>query len=255
MLLCDAHHLMPKATKTLILTAAVIAGGFSAQTVQTAPARSVLNATIPAAQLTHLDLQALDGAVDLKADPNPAATDVKISVALDAPRAKNFRKPAAANIAAIALDWRADQTVLRVGLKNAGEGNVEASWTITVPARFSARIEAHDGAVVVDGIAGGVEASVNAGLGGRRGVIDVNVPRGRLALSMGVGNVRASRASADFSSATVAARVGDAEIFLLGHEIVAPREPGPGHRVSLDGKGPDTISLKVSVGDVSLKIG
>ena len=51
------------------------------------------------------------------------------------------------------------------------------------------------------------------------------------------------------------ATVGDAALYLLGHEIVAPHEPGPGHHVKLDGKGPDTLSLAVSVGDVSLKIG
>jgi hypothetical protein len=168
---------------------------------------------------------------------------------------KNFKKAAPADPAAVAIDWAGDKNVLRVGLKNAGVGNIEAEWTITVPARFSARIDMHDGTIRVDGIAGGLEARVSSGLGGGHGTMDVTVPRGSLALSMGVGNIRASRADTAFSSAVVRATVGDAQLSLLGHEIVAPHEPGPGHRVSLDGKGPDTLSLNVSVGDVSLKIG
>jgi hypothetical protein len=242
-------------TRTLILTGAVLAAAASPQPVETASVNRVLTATSPASQLTHLDLTALDGSVDLKADPNPAAANVTISVALDPPRARNFRTPASADLAAVTLDWRAERNVLRVGLTNARAGNIEAAWSITVPARFSAKIGAHDGSVVIEGIAGGVEADVNAGLGGRRGAIDVTVPRGSLALSMGVGNIRATRANAAFGSAVVRATVGDAELYLLGHEIVAPHAPGPGHKIALDGKGGDALSLKVSVGDVSLRIG
>lgn len=246
---------MTRPTKTLILAGLGLSAVALPQTVHTAAVSSALTATVPASQLTHLYLRSLDGTVELKADPNPSATDVTISVALDPPRLKNFRRPASADLGNVAIDWSTDKNVLRVGLTNAAEGNVEATWTITVPARFSARIDAHNASVVVTGIAGGVEANVEAGLAGRNGSLDVNVPRGRLALSMAVGNIRATRASADFSSAIVRASVGDAELYLLGHEIVAPHEPGPGHHVTLDGKGPDTLSVKVSVGDVSLKIG
>jgi hypothetical protein len=148
-----------------------------------------------------------------------------------------------------------DRNIAHVGLKNAAEGNVEATWTITVPARFSARVDAHDGSVRINGLEAGVDATVNSGLRGRRGSLDVEVPSRRLNLTMGVGEITAKRRSSDFSSAVVRSTVGDAELFLLGHEIVAPRKPGPGHRVTLDGRGPDTLSLTVSVGDVSLKIG
>jgi hypothetical protein len=242
-------------TRTLILTGAVLTAVAFPRIAETASANRVLTATIPASQLTHLDLTALDGSVDLKADPNPSATNVTISVALDPPRMHNFTRPVSADLAAVALDWRADSNILRVGLTNARAGNIEAAWTITVPARFSARVDAHDGSVAIDGLAGGVEADVNAGLGGRHGALDVTVPRGKLALTMGVGDIHATRADANFGSAIVRATVGDASLYLLGHEIVAPHAPGPGHKVSLDGKGGDTLSVKVSVGDVKLKIG
>lgn len=254
MLLCIAHQMI-RPSRALILTGAVLAAAALPHPIQIAAANRVLTADIPAAQFTHLDLRALDGTVDIKADPNPAAANVTISVALDPPRMQNFKKAAPADPANVAIDWTGDKNVLRVGLKNAAVGNIETAWTITVPARFSAQIDAHNGAISVTGLAGGVEASVSSGLGGRRGVIDVTVPRGRLALTMGVGVIRASRDAADFSNAVVRSTIGDAHLFLLGHEIVAPHEPGPGHRVSLDGQGPDTLSLKVSVGDVSLKIG
>lgn len=224
-------------------------------TALTAAAGRVLTAKVPAAALTHLDLTAFDGTVDLKADPNASSTDVTISVAIEPAAPRMGRKRAPLTIGDVALDAVVDANVLRVGLRNATKDNVEAVWTITVPARFSARIEGHDGSLSIEGLAGGVEASLNSGLGGRGGVIIADVPRGRLDLSMGVGDIKAVRRSADFSSAVVSATVGDAELYLLGHEIVAPHKPGPGHKVRLDGKGPDSLSLKVSVGDVSLRIG
>jgi hypothetical protein len=220
-----------------------------------APTERVLTNRIPAAALTHLDLTALDGTVTLTADPSPTATDVVITVTVNAAPKRLGHKVPAVELADVTLDCQATANVLRVGLTHAAEGAVDAVWTVTVPARFSARVDAHDASVTIDGLAGGVDARVNSGLRGRRGALTVDVPRGRLTLSMGVGDIRATRRSAEFSSAVVSSTVGDAELYLIGHEIVAPHKPGPGHRLSLDGRGGDALAVTVSVGDVSLKIG
>jgi hypothetical protein len=220
----------------------------------TPPAR-VLTANIPAAALTHLDLTALDGRVDLAASADPAANTITVTVSLDAPRLKNFKRPPAADLSTVALKTTVAANVLRLALENAREGNIEASWTIVVPARFSARIDGHDGQITVTGLEGGIEASLNAGLGGRRAQLIVDVPRGALQLSVAVGDITARRRSATFDRAEVNATVGNAELYLMGHEIKSPRAPGPGHRVELDGDGPEAIRARVTVGDVSVRIG
>lgn len=213
-----------------------------------------LTASIPATSLTHLDLTALDGVVTIRAAANDA-TDVTVAVTLAPPRLKNMRRPKSADLSTVRLRQDVDHNILRLGLTNAGEGNVEATWTIGVPARFSARISGHDGDVHVNGIAGGVEATLNSGLGGRGARLNVDVPAGKLKLSVGVGDIVANRQSAVFDAADVRASVGRASLFVLGHEIKAPHAPGPGHRITLGGEGDHVVVAKVSVGDVTMRIG
>jgi hypothetical protein len=247
----SAHALFP-------ITAVLVVASLRAATPVAGAAPSaarVLTTSIPAATLTHLDLTALDGQVDLTASPDPASTTIMVTVALNPPRVHNFRRPASADLTRVAIAADVAGNIARLGLTNAQPGNIEATWTISVPARFSARVSSHNGAVAISGLEGGVDAAVDAGLGGRGGRLSVDIPRGRLTLTVGVGTLTARRRSASFDRADVSATVGDAELFLLGHEIKAPHAPGPGHHVTLDGDGPDVIRARVSVGDVTLHIG
>lgn len=216
---------------------------------------TVLTASIPADALTHLDLTALDGAVDLTASTDPGATHITVSVSLAPPRTRNMRRPIAADISQVRIRQNTHQKVLQLGLTNADEGNIEATWTIVVPARFSARINGHDGEIHVTGLSGGVDADLNSGLGGHRGKMSVDVPEGKLKLTVGVGEIVASRASGRFDRADVKASVGSATLYVLGHEIKAPHAPGPGHHISLGGEGDHAIIAKVAVGDVTVRIG
>lgn len=247
-------HLIARAGLTVLLAAGPI--GRSPALVAATPASPrVLTASIPAAGLTHLDLVALDGRVDITTSPDPSAASVTISVALDPPRLKNFRRTKPADLDTVELKTITEQNVLRVGLTNARAGNVEARWTIVVPARFSARVDGHDGAISIAGLEGGIEADVNSGLGGRGASVTVDVPRGRVVLDVGVGEITVRRRSAAFDRAEIAASVGGATLYLLGHEVKAPHEPGPGHRIVLNGDGPDVVTARVSVGDVAVHIG
>lgn len=216
---------------------------------------AVLTASIPVDALTHLDLTALDGSVDLTASTDPAASNITVSVSLAPPRTLNMRRPMAADISQVRIRQNTHQNVLQLGLTNAAEGNIEAAWTIVVPARFSARISGHDGEIHVAGLSGGVDADLNSGLGGRRGKMSVDVPQGKLKLTMGVGEIVASRASDRFDRAEVESSVGSAALFVLGHQIKAPHAPGPGHRIALGGDGDHVIVAKVAVGDVTVRIG
>lgn len=247
-------------TATSFYRAAVLSGLACLLTPMNGPVvaaadTQMLTASIPATGLTHLDLNALDGTVDITTAADPNSMAIAVNVSLDPPRLHNFRRKPSATLSAVSLKTAVDKNVLRLGLNNAEVGNVETHWAIVVPARFSASINVHNGGATITGLAGGVQAAVGAGLGGKGGQLFVDVPQGRLQLDMGVGSVIAHRRSAAFDRADVSAGVGDAQLFLLGHEIKAPHAPGPGHRVRLDGDGPDAIRARVSVGDVALHIG
>jgi hypothetical protein len=249
-----ASHLIARAGLTVLLAAGPI-GRSPALIAATAPSPRVLTASISAAGLTHLDLTALDGQVDITTSADPSADAISISVSLDPPRLQNFLRAKPADVDTVALRTVNNQNVLRVGLTNARAGNIEANWTIVVPARFSARVDSHDGAISISGLEGGIDAEVNSGLGGHGARMTIDVPRGRVALSVGVGDITLRRRSAAFDRADISASVGNAKLYVLGHEIKAPHEPGPGHRIQLDGDGPDVIKARVSVGDVSVHIG
>jgi hypothetical protein len=103
-------------------------------------------------------------------------------------------------------------------------------------------------------LAGGVRVKANAGLGSEGGSIRVNVPGGRLDLSLHVGDIHAVTTSTSRGPVDVQASVGDARLTLAGRAIVSPREPGPGHRVRLNDSGPDAVTVKVGVGTASLDI-
>lgn len=224
-----------------------------------APAGStvrVLTASIPAPAVTHLDLTSLDGTVDLRAADDPAAAQITVSVAIGPPAPTTFHQhPVSADLEKVTLDSPVTRNVARLRLGNASSGHLNAAWTITVPARFSVRISAHDGGVRVAGVEGGVEASLNAGSDGGRGALTVNVPRGALNLSVAYGDINATHASAQFGSADLRTTVGRANLYLLGHEIVTTAEPGPGHRIVIGGRGPDVLRLRATVGAVKLQIG
>src|SRR5206468_4239467 len=94
----SAHALFP-------LTAAMVVGTLRLATpvVHAAPMQPrVLTASIPAGSLTHLDLSALDGQVDITASPDPAATAITVTVSLEPPRMHNFRRLPAADLATVA---------------------------------------------------------------------------------------------------------------------------------------------------------
>lgn len=236
----------------LSLPLAVAAPAAAVQARSASISDRTLSTTIAASALTHLDVDALDGSVNLVASSDPAASTVIVSVALSPARVGRI---APDNLPAVELSTSVHSNTARLTLTNAHAGGLEAAWTIVVPARFSANIRAHDGTIAITGLEGGVEARVNAGLGGRGGKLVVDVPRGRLTLDVGVGDLIARRTSSVFDHAEVAASVGDASLTLLGHAINAPREPGPGHRLVLDGDGPESVRARVGVGNASLHIG
>jgi hypothetical protein len=66
-----------------------------------------------------------------------------VTVALEPPQLRNFRRATPADLARVELKTTTEQNVLRLGLTNARAGNLETHWTIQLPARFSARVGVH----------------------------------------------------------------------------------------------------------------
>lgn len=109
-------------------------------------------------------------------------------------------------------------------------GPVEEHWTVRVPRRFGVRVDMHEGRLVVTGVEGALDLDVS------------------------VGTIDADSHSTTHGAVDVRSQVGDARLTVAGRSIVAPRQPGPGHRLRLDGEGAQALTLRVDVGDATLRI-
>jgi hypothetical protein len=186
-----------------------------------------LTARWPAAALQDVRLVATSGAVTLTTGDTD---EVDVSVEVRPARRTNaFFSRGSGDPAAVELmhEETGTQTTLRVS--DAG-GPVEEHWTVRVPKRFGVRATLGTGRMRVSGVEGALDLDVS------------------------VGTVSAESGSTTHGTVDVRSDVGDAQLTLAGRSIVAPREPGPGHRLRLDGDGPHALKLRVSVGDAILHI-
>jgi hypothetical protein len=213
-----------------------------------------LATTIPAAGLTRLVLSALDGTVDLRAATDPTADELEVRVGVQRANANTWIRKPGPDVPNVTFRSDRRDGELRLVLNGITVGSAETVWTITVPARLAVRIEMHNGRVAVTGVAGGVQVSVNSGLNGKSGEILADVPNGPLDLDLGVGTIDARTSATTYGRVDVHSTVGDARLFLDGHEVVAPHAPGPGQRLRLAGDHTSALSLSVTVGDVTLRI-
>ena len=221
-------------------------------TAQAPQAARTLSADSEAGGLQSIEIRVTDGAVEV------VGTDedrIRISTEISAPRqTRRWAGSFPADLARVELMSGRRGEVFTARLRVPGNDPVVERWTVHVPRRFSVRLEANDSAVRVLDVSGGVSVRANAGLGSEPGSIRVNVPGGRLDLSLHVGDIHAQTASASRGPVDVESRVGDARVTLAGRSIVSPREPGPGHRLRLQDTGPDAVKLRVGVGTATLDI-
>lgn len=231
------------------LVAAVVSGR---ATVMPAPSTNALQALVPAAGVTRLEIVAGDGNVTIAAAPSD---QIELVVDLSSsPPVGVFVGGRVGDAAHTSLDSSTHGTTVTAHLRGAiGEGLIER-WTVRVPARLAADVSVHRGQIDISGVEGGVRARADSGVGHDEGVIRVDVPRGPLDLSLGVGTIDARAAETPRGGIDVRSNVGHASLAVDGHDIVAGHEPGPGERVRLTGQGPDDIVARVSVGSARVRI-
>ena len=220
-------------------------------TPQAPQAARTLSVDVEAAGLQSIDLRASDGTVEV------VGTDedrIRISTEVSTPGQKRRWGGFPADLSRADLVAGRSGEVFTARVRVPGNDPIVERWTVRVPRRFRVILDANDSAVEVSDVSGGVSARANAGLGSAPGSIRVNVPGGRLDLSLHVGEIHAQTSSASRGPVDVESGVGDARVTLAGRNIVSPREPGPGHRLRLSDAGPDAVKLRVGVGNATLDI-
>lgn len=211
-----------------------------------------LSVDAEAVELQSIELRTTDGTVEV------VGTDedrIRISTEVSTPAWKRrWVADSPADLARVTLDGERRGDVFAARLRVPGNDPLVERWTVHVPRRFRVGLDANDTAVVISDVSGGVSVRANAGPGSKPGSIRVNVPGGRLDLSLHVGDIHAQTSSTVRGPVDVESNVGDAHVTLAGRNIVSPRSPGPGHRLRLGDTGPDAIKLRVGVGTASLDI-
>lgn len=129
------------------------------------------------------------------------------------------------------------------------DDDFDQRWTITLPARFAARVAVDVGEVKITGLAGGVRASVDVG------EIELDLPGGTVEASVDVGDIEITTATSPSGDIDLATDVGDVELELDGRRIKNDHGYGPGESLRLTGKGGDRVRARVDVGDIDALIG
>ena len=219
---------------------------------QAPQAPRTLTADVEAVGLQSIELRTTDGSVEL------AGTDedrIRISAEISTPlQRRRWTDGFAADLARTELVSARNGDAFTARLRVPGRDRVVERWTVHVPRRFKVRLDANDSTVTITEVTGGVHVRANAGLGSAPGSIRVNVPGGRLDLSLHVGEIHARTTSAARGPVDVESNVGDARVTVAGRSILSPRAPGPGHRLRLSDEGPDAVKLRVGVGTAVLDI-
>jgi len=217
-----------------------------------APSTNALSTSVPAAGLLRVEISAGQGQVDIGVTPGD---QIEIAVALES-RGTGVRLLGMppGDAARTTLDAAVEGQTLRARVSGAvGDGLIER-WAVRVPARLAAEVTLRRGAITVTGVEGGVRASADSGVGHAAGAIAVDVPRGPLMLTMGVGTIRAHTGETPPGDIDVRSQVGHARLSLEGHAIVTTDHYGAGERVRLEGDGTDGVVARVSVGDAHVRV-
>jgi len=151
--------------------------------------------------------------------------------------------------AAILQKSSGDRLTLTVSYPREGDGSdMKQEWDVQLPARLKLDAVMAVGDCSIEGVAGGVGAKLNVG------ELNIDAPKGAIEASVDVGEIRAKSGTSQHGLIQLSSNIGDTVLVLKGTESGYHEHGGLGSSVSVDGSGPDTMQLKVNIGEVSLHI-
>ena len=126
--------------------------------------------------------------------------------------------------------------------------DVKETWNVALPPIMQVHAELGAGNLDIDGVAGGVEASVYAGK------LSINVPYGAIQGRVDTGDLEASAHTLDYGPVSLLSGVGTASLLLNGTAAGTVQQKGPGQTLDYQGSGTTSIKLVAKAGKVTLAL-
>ncbi len=128
------------------------------------------------------------------------------------------------------------------------QDDLKQDWEVQVPARLALDADMKVGEMTVADVAGGVDAKLDVG------ELSIDTPQGRIHGDVNVGEIRATSGSAKHGRIELSSSIGETQLTIGGKSAGYREHGGLGNHVSVDGSGPDEMSLSINIGEASLHI-
>lgn len=221
-----------------------------APTAMAAEDEREFSATIPAADIETLQLEANVGSVRVTGHDGD---QIEISVRLElGDDWFGSSERAQERLASAELQKDVSGSRLRLGLdydrNRDGDDDLEEHWLIEMPASLAAELTLNVGEMEVRGLAGGVNAEVNVG------ELDINVEAGDVDAEVNVGEISVVSRTGGPGEIDMDVNVGDARLLIDGKRIEGKDGAWLGGSIRHDAGGDDDISVEINVGDSHVEI-
>ena len=150
--------------------------------------------------------------------------------------------------AALLQDRKGKRLSLSLDLGRRDQDDIKQEWEVQVPVRLKLDAVMNVGEMIIKDVAGGVGAKLDVG------ELNIEVPHGAIDADVNVGEIRARSASAKHGRIELASNIGEAVLLIKGSQSGIHEHGGLGNRVSMDGDGPDSMQLKLNIGEVTLHL-
>lgn len=132
--------------------------------------------------------------------------------------------------------------------READQNNLKQEWDVQMPARLTLDANLKVGELAISGVEGGVTARLDVG------ELSIDAPQGVIDGEVNVGEIRAKSGSDRHGKIDLSSTIGEAVVYINGEQSGFHEHGGLGNRVTVDGSGPDSMQLKVNIGEVSLHL-
>jgi len=126
--------------------------------------------------------------------------------------------------------------------------DVKETWSVALPPVMQVHAELGAGNLGIDGVAGGVAASVYAGK------LSIDVPYGAIQGKVETGDLQASAHTLDYGPVSLFSGVGTASLLLNGAAAGTAQQKGLGQALDYQGSGTTPIKLIAKTGKVTLSL-